>query len=304
MRGVPVVEVGKDVRTHLPRPVSPGDVQPRFDRSVRAFGALGQSTLSRLTVGIVGLGGLGSIVAEQLAHLGVGGFVLLDPDLIEETNLNRVVGSTHEAIGMPKVQIAARMIRRICEDAQVHSISGDIMCEPDARPLLGVDFIFGCTDLHGSRTVINQIAYQYLIPTIDLGVRVQARHSKIMGMAGRVQMLAPGLACLVCSNLLDPEEVRRDFLSPEARQRDPYISGAVEPQPAVISLNGSVASLGVTMMLSAIVGLPLATRHQVIRFDRGIVRPILQQPQAECIVCSLRGALGRGDSWHLPNRSC
>jgi molybdopterin-synthase adenylyltransferase len=271
---------------------------------VRAFGALGQAILSSMTIGIVGLGGIGSIVAEQLAHLGVGEFVLLDPDVLEETNLNRVVGAAREALGMPKVTLAEKLIRRINPDANVRAIRGDIMCARDASALLDVEFLFGCTDSHGSRTVLNQIAYQYMIPTIDLGVHVQARSGHIRTIAGRVQMLAPGLACLVCSNLLNSEEVRRDFLSVEARRRDPYIPGAAEPQPAVISLNGSVASFGVTMMLSAVVGIPLSARYQIIRFDRGTVRPVAQSPQENCIVCSLRGALGRGDLWPLPNRSC
>lgn len=301
---VPVSEVGHRVRTHWPAGAKSKEFATRFDRSVRAFGTDGQTTLSGMTVGIVGLGGLGSIVAEQLAYLGVGSFVLLDPDVIDETNLNRVVGSTNERVGVPKTSSANQMIHTIRREASVRAVSGDVMHSVDAHSLLGVDFLFGCTDSHGSRTVINQIAYQYMIPTIDLGVRVQAKDGIVESIVGRVQMLAPGLACLVCTDLLDPEEVRRDFLSADARRRDPYIPGAAEVQPSVISLNGTVASLGVTMMLSAMVGLPVAARHQIVRFDRGVVRSVTQEPQPDCIVCSTRGALGRGDSWPLPTRSC
>lgn len=299
-----VSEIGRNVRTWSQRVDSRDHLAQRFDRNVRAFGAMGQATLSGMTIGIVGLGGIGSIVAEQLAHLGVGQFVLLDPDVLEETNLNRVVGAVREELGTPKAILAEKLIRRINPDAKVRAIRGDIMRARDPSELLDVEFLFGCTDSHGSRTVLNQIAYQYMIPTIDLGVVVQARRGHIQAIAGRVQMLAPGLACLVCSNLLDSEEVRRDFLTAEARKGDPYIPGVAEPQPAVISLNGTVASFGVTMMLSAVVGIPLLARHQIIRFDRGIVRPVAQPPQANCIVCSLRGALGRGDLWPLPNKPC
>ena len=299
-----VAEVGQNIHTCSQSTGLKDHVAQRFDRNVRAFGAMGQAILSSMTIGIVGLGGIGSIVAEQLAHLGVGQFVLLDPDTLEETNLNCVVGGVREELGAPKVSLAEKLIRRINPDAKVRAINGDIMFARDASALLDVDFLFGCTDSHGSRTVLNQMAYQYMIPAIDLGIHVQARSGTIQAIAGRVQMLAPGLACLVCSNLLDLEEVRRDFLSVEARKRDPYISGAVEPQPAVISLNGCVASFGVTMMLSAVVGIPLSARHQIIRFDRGIVRPVAQPPQSDCIVCSLRGALGRGDLWPLPNKPC
>lgn len=301
---VSVIEVGEEVRIQFADPVATSQPPSRFDRSVRAFGALGQSILAKVTVGIVGLGGIGSIVAEQLAHLGISRFILLDPDVLEESNLNRVVGSTQEDVGGTKAHLAERMICRIRPDATVQAIVGDVMCTDDARSLLDVDFLFGCTDSHGSRTVLNQIVYQYMIPAIDLGVHIQAEEGKIKRIAGRIQMLAPGLACLVCSNLLDSEQVRRDFLTSEARNRDPYIPGIAEPQPAVVSLNGTVASLGVTMMLSALVGVPLAARHQIVRFERGVVRAVAQSQNPDCIVCSLRGALGRGDAWPLPSKQC
>ena len=115
-------------------------------------------------------------------------------------------------------------------------------------------------------------------------------------------MLAPGLPCLVCQNLLDPERVRQDLMTPAQRAADPYIVGAEVPQPAVISLNGTVASLGVTMMLSALAGLPISSRHQIVLFHKGVVRSASSTPQPTCVVCSRKGALARGDLYPLPGR--
>ena len=297
----PVTEVGKDLRIHN-RTRKSFAILNQFDRSVRAFGPEGQATLASLCIGIVGLGGIGSIVAEQLAHLGVGRLLLLDPEVIEETNLNRVVGAARGDIGRPKVEVTADLIRRINPEIKVTAITGNVVMSADARCLLSSDFLFCCTDSHGSRAVINQLAYQYLIPTIDLGVRIQVRGPSIESITGRIQMLAPGLPCLVCHDLLDPEEVRRDLLSDEARKRDPYIVGAVEPQPAVISLNGTVASFGVTMMLSAVVGLPDPARHQLVLYNRGIVRSVASDPLPRCVICSLDGVLARGDTWPMAGR--
>lgn len=298
----PVIEVGRHLRIHdRNRDWSP-TISKQFDRSVRAFGAEGQATLASLSIGIIGLGGIGSVVAEQLAHLGVRKLLLLDPDVLEETNLNRVVGATRLDIGRPKVEVAAELIRRINPQIEVTAILGDVIMTNDARRVLSSDFLFCCTDSHGSRAVINQLAYQYMIPALDLGVRVQVRAGTVESVTGRIQMLAPGLPCLVCHNLLDPEEVRRDLLSEEARTRDPYIVGAVEPQPAVISLNSTVASLGVTMMLSAVVGLPSPVRHQLVLFNRGVVRAVASDPLPECVVCSLNGMLARGDTWPMAGR--
>jgi hypothetical protein len=62
-----------------------------------------------------------------------------------------------------------------------------------------------------------------MIPVIDMGVRIQVLGGKVSDIAGRVQMLGPGLPCLVCNGFLDPEQVRRDLLTDEARARDPYM---------------------------------------------------------------------------------
>jgi molybdopterin/thiamine biosynthesis adenylyltransferase len=245
---------------------------------------------------------LGSIVAEQLAHLGVGNLILIDPDVIDETNLNRVVGANHEAIGKPKVTVAEELVKWIHPRTNVSVLKGNVVLTPNARSLLIADFLFCCTDSHGSRAVLNQLAYQYMIPMMDLGVQIQVSQNVVHSITGRIQMLAPGLPCLVCRNLLDPEEVRRDLLTEEERARDRYIVGVAEPQPAVISLNGSVASLAVTMMLSAVTGFPVAPRHQIVMFERGVVRAIASPPEPHCVICSLRGVLGRGDLWPMPGR--
>jgi len=121
-------------------------------------------------------------------------------------------------------------------------------------------------------------------------------------VVGRVQMLAPGLPCLVCSGVLDSEEVRRDLLTQEERDRDPYIIGARVPQPAVISINGAVAAHAVTMMLSAVIGVPMAARHQQLRFEHGSVRRVQGEPRPGCPICSPSGAALRGDTWARPGR--
>jgi molybdopterin/thiamine biosynthesis adenylyltransferase len=278
------------------------DDELSFDRQIRAFGRDGQHKLKQLRVAIVGLGGTGSVVAQQLAHLGVNDFLLIDPDRLERTNLNRVVGATGADIHRPKVDIAKHLINNIRPSALIESAQSDALHNSVAKRLLETDLFFCCTDSHGSRAVLNQLAYQFLLPGFDLGVQIEAKRGRVTHVTGRAQMLAPGLACLVCSNLLDPEAVRRDLLSDAERQTDPYIPGAQEPQPAVISLNSTVASLAINMYLSAVAGIPGRARHQVFRGEVGAVRVIDTAPNPVCIICSESGALGKGDEWPLPGR--
>lgn len=270
-----------------------------FDRQVRAFGIEGQHALERLRIAIVGLGGTGSIVAQQLVHLGVRDFMLIDPDVVEPTNLNRIPNAFSADIGKPKTEIAARYIRQVAKDSNIQCIEADVVETKIARALTEADLLFGCTDSHGSRAVIQQVAYQYLIPYIDMGVTLIARKGAMTHVYGRVQLLAPGLACLTCSALLDPEQVRRDMLTSFERQADPYIQGDREPAPAVMSLNGTVSSLAVTMLLAVVAGVPTQARHVLYNAITSVMRTVRSTPQADCYVCSRKGAFARGDSWPL-----
>lgn len=274
-------------------------VDPLFDRQVRAFGARGQQILGETTFGIVGLGGIGSLIAEQLAHLGVQRFVLIDPDHVELSNLNRIVGARRSDIGVAKVQVAATLIKGIKASASVEQVIGDITRISVAQKLVATDFLFGCTDSHGSRAVLQQIAYQYFIPCIDMGVVIDAHADLVEGMFGRVQMLTPGRACLTCTDLLSSEQIRRDMMSPEERAKDSYILGGGEPAPAVISLNGTVASIAITMMMSALLGIPGHARHLIYDAKKPALRAVRAEPKANCFICSKDGAMGRGDSQQL-----
>ena len=290
--GPVVIEANKEINSKF----------PLYDRQVRAFGVEGQRTLQSIDVAIIGLGGTGSIVAQQLAHLGVRTFVLVDPDTVEDTNLNRLVGATIIDVGSSKVDVAARNIEATNPTATCTRVVGDVVDEDVAARLANVDFIFACTDSMASRAVLNQLAYQYLIPCIDVGVGIGVLDGKIQYITGRTQMLSPGLPCLVCTDKLDAEQVRSEMMSPEQRARDPYIVGAHVAQPAVISLNSTMSSVAITMFLASVTGLPSGARMVIYDGIRGSLRPAVMEPRANCIACSSAGALARGTAWTLPVR--
>lgn len=296
---VDLTDIGATIRFAHDKPTFDARL---YDRQVRAFGVEGQQRLSGLKVGIVGLGGTGSIIAEQLAFLGVKQFLLFDPDTLETSNANRVVGARLNLIGQSKVAVAAANIKTINPAAITTTIAQNILERTATEAALSCDFLFSCTDSHGSRMLLNQIAYQYLIPCIDMGVAIVADAGVVNRIAGRVQMLAPGLPCLACGQLLDPEAIRLDFLPEETRRKEPYFHGNGAAQPAVISLNSTVASLATTMFLGATVGIPTSPRLLFYDGIKGAVRPTTMDPAPDCIVCSnTRGAMSQGDSWPLPS---
>ena len=253
-------------------------------------------------VGVIGVGGTGSIVTQQLAHLGVRELTLIDPDVVERSNLNRIVGATPGDVGRPKTDVAREFVSRIQPNAVVHAVQADVCDAVTARRLLACDFLFCCTDSEGSRAVINQLAYQYCLPVIDLGVAIVAKRGTVSHISGRVQLLAPGQPCLVCGNVLDPEQVRRDLLTEDARRRDQYIMGNDVVQPAVISINGATASLAVTMMLATVTGIPIGSRNQRLRLEAGLVSRVSVAVNPDCPICSAIGTLGRGDTFDFPGR--
>jgi molybdopterin-synthase adenylyltransferase len=277
-------------------------VSSRHHRQVLAFGAGGQAAVATLRVAIVGLGGTGSVVASQLAHLGVRDMLLVDPDNVEETNLNRLVGSTPGDVKRLKVEVAAHHVQAISPETKVEMVAGDVVDDHVAKKLLGVDFIFACTDSQASRAVANQLAYQYLIPCIDMGVGIHVKDYAIRFIAGRVQMLSAGLPCLICTDKLDFEQVRREMLTEEQRKADQYVQGAEVKQPAVISLNSSMSSAAVTMFLAAVAGVPSAARMLSYDGKLGTMRAVAMNPRPGCIACSEDGGMGLGDGWALPTR--
>ena len=227
-----VWEIGRRVIRHFPSELSA--IAVTHDRQVRAFGGDGQRAIQALRVAIVGLGGIGSVVAQQLAHLGVWRYLLIDTDTLDESNLNRVVGALRSDIGKPKVAVAAKTIRRLVKGAEISAIQGDVLNREIGNMLTDVDFIFCCTDSHGSRFFINQLVYQYFIPCIDMGVVIAAQEEKVFHFGGRVQMCAPGLGCLVCrEGILSPDHVRWDLSNDWQRGADPYFARAVGNQTTI-----------------------------------------------------------------------
>jgi molybdopterin-synthase adenylyltransferase len=144
----------------------------------------------------------------------------------------------------------------------------------------------------------NAIAYQYYVPVLDLGVELQTSGA----MGGRVTWLAPGVACLWCQEILNGERVRAEQLPPSTRADElvrGYIQGLDEPAPAVVSINGVVASLAVTELLARTTGFAgLGQRRPstlMYRLADGDVRRISASADPACPTCGAGGQLGLGD---------
>jgi len=183
---------------------------------------------------IIGLGGGGSHLAQQLAHLGIGNFRTFDADHVEDSNLNRLVGATQADVDSktPKTVIAARLIKGINPNASIVSIPKK--WQESAEYLRDSDVIFGCVDSFSERQQIETIARRYLIPYIDIGMDVHALENQF-AISGQVILSMPGELCMKCMGFL-----HEDLLAREAANY-----GAAGSKPQVIWPNGVLASLAV-----------------------------------------------------------
>ena len=107
------------------------------------------------------------------------------------------------------------------------------------------------------------------------------------------------MPCLWCSHLLDPTQVRRDMANEAERRLDPYIVGGTEPAPSVISLNGTVVSLAVSLVLALVAGVPIPARHVIYNAMNSTLRSVRGKSVSNCFICSRGGALAWGDRRRL-----
>lgn len=213
------------------------------DRSKRQtfLGPDSDKVLAQLHVGIVGLGGGGSHIAQQLAHVGIGHYTLVDDDRVEESNLNRLIGATYaDALRKErKVDVAARLITGVLPTAIIRKIPKKWQAE--AEPLRDCDILVGCLDTYDDRLQVEALARRYLIPYVDLGMDVEERGDRY-GIYGQVTLSMPGMPCLECLNV-----IREEWRSREAAEY-----GATGGRPQVVWPNGVLASLAVGTIIQLV----------------------------------------------------
>ncbi len=228
-------------------------------RTEQAFGKGTIRMLRGLSVAVVGCSGTGSFVTEHLARLGVGKLILVDPDRVEEKNLNRILNSSKEDAYMAsfKVHTLARAIARMGLDQQVVPMPVNLATPDAIRAVAECDLVFGCMDGTEGRHILNRLGTFYSLPYFDVGVRLDADgKSGISGISGAVHYLQPGGSSLLSRGVYSMDQVEAEGMrrtSPEIyrQQRgEGYLRGIMEDRPAVITVNGIFASLAVQEFLA------------------------------------------------------
>jgi hypothetical protein len=200
--------------------------------------------ISSCIVGVVGLGGGGSHIVQQLAHVGVRNYVLYDPDKLEESNLNRtVIGNIDDVVKQKsKLELAAQVIRRLNPEANITTVPTRWQDNP--LPLRECDIIVGCIDGFDERRQLEASARRYLIPYIDIGLDVNHVEPEPPRMSGQVILSLPGGPCLACTGFLNEQNL--------AKEATNYGTAGIRPQ--VVWANGVIASAAVGIVVDIITG--------------------------------------------------
>lgn len=231
-------------------------------RTAQTFGEGTTNILNRLKIGIVGCSGTGSPLIEQLVRLGVGELVLVDPDVIEKKNLNRIVNSTmNDALNANyKVDVIKKAIEKIGIGTRVITFSENIY---DSKELLNelssCDIVFGCMDSVDGRHLLNQLTTFYLIAYFDLGIKIISdKKGGINQIMGTVHYLKPGGSSLRTRGVYNEEELRAasmyrtNIQNYEEQKKYGYIVDVIVESPAVISINTQISAIAVNEFLARI----------------------------------------------------
>lgn len=273
-----------------------------FDRNVRAFGEAVQQSIGMLKIGIVGCGGTGSAVAEQLVRLGSRHLILVDADVLGPSNVTRVYGSTPADVGRPKTAVLAEHLRRISPEVFCRTITGMSTSEPVARKLAASDLLFGCTDDNAGRLILSRLAAYYLLPVIDMGMLLSSdAGGELTGIHGRVTVVSPGSACLICRGRVDVARAAAEMRTPEERRRledEGYAPALGGTEPAVVAFTTMTAAVAVSELLERLIGYGDSPRPSEVLLrlhDRAIsTNTATPAPRHYCHPDAQR--LGRGDT--------
>ena len=196
-------------------------------RTIDSWGEQKQRDLEALRIGIIGLGSVGSIVAEGLARIGVRELVLIDDDLVEEHNLDRLLNAHKRDIGRAKTVVAEKAIRRAstAESIAIINHRKKIQHREAYTAAKDCDILISCVDSPVARDLLNRTAYREGIPVVDGGVEIRKdpRNGNMNAARWKAHVAGPYSECLRCKGQYTSSDV---MLELDGSWRDPsYIKG-------------------------------------------------------------------------------
>ena len=270
-------------------------------RTLSAWGEQCQADLARRRVLVVGAGSVGLDVVVRLAASGLCHLTVMDFDVVEELNLDRLIGATRRdaRLRRAKIHVALREAKAAATAAGgTISVSDRSICEPEGLQIaLDHDMIFCCVDRPWPRAVLNSLAYSDLVPVIDGGIAIDTfDDGRMRNATWRSHVIRPGRPCMSCNGQLELGLVTPDrkgllgdprYIAESGRTAEPAnqnvaplsISAAASVLAQYVSFSVAPAGLGDPGPLQYMLNI-----HQLDRLTCGTKRH-----------CSVESDVGIGD---------
>jgi molybdopterin/thiamine biosynthesis adenylyltransferase len=327
-----MVIVGINHRRLYPQlPRVPEKLSAIYHRQSLLFGARGQSILKTTRVGVIGMGGVGSLVSEWLARLGVGEIIAIDYDKLEPSNQSRVMGARWwdapefllnsrlsflrnlgAKLSTYKVDIGERVARAANAHIKYTAIVGSVVTEEVALQLKDTDYIFLCADSMQSRLVFNALVHQFLVPGVQIGSKVSVDRDTgdITDVFCVTRPVLPqaGGGCLWCNQLISASKLQEEAITDNQLKCQQYVTDAAVSSPSVVTLNAVGSAQAVNEFLFSMVGLH---DEEGIAIGGRLASPRARKwvktantSESACLHCGEKKAsvLGKGDLTGLPCR--
>ena len=170
-------------------------MQSRYQRNLPALSEEEMNVLRAKRVLVVGCGGLGGHIIDQLCRIGVGALRVVDGDVFEESNLNRQLLSRMDLLGMSKAKTAEDHIRRVNPDVSVEAVDGFLTEENARRMVADCDIVMDALDNIPSRRILASACESAGIPYV---------YGAIQGWIAQAAVSMPGDRLV---DILFPEEI-------------------------------------------------------------------------------------------------
>jgi hypothetical protein len=251
--------------------------------------------ISDIKLGIIAAGGLGNILAYTAPRVGFRDITIIDDDVIEERNYNRLLGLRNTDVGMRKVDLLYRELTEFDPTLEVKIHAGKLQDEQSIALLKDVDILVAGVDNDETRVSAQIFAAKYMKPLFDMGTGIFLNHDKqdLSAKGGRIKVFIPGEACLFCQGLNPAEAHSETWI--QNRKSAGYIDGTNESPGSVITFNMTIASMTLSMIMDYITGMntiPLNLSYDEIGYS---TKQRNFSKRSDCPICGHKGIIGEGE---------
>ena len=266
-------------------------------RTLLWLGSDNMQLIKQTTLGCVGAGGLMNPFITYAMHHGFEKFVISDDDTLDASNLNRFLGAAKDDIGKHKVDIMKRSIERFNPRSSVAVLRKNIPDTECEQLLRDCDVLIAGVDNDYSRFQAQLFALKYHCALFDMGSGIFLQDPAsvqpvVEEIGGQIRVYIPEAACLVCMGL-DLSQLK-DFQRRELEMQRGYIVGTDITPPSVVTLNTTIASLALSLLVNYISGKGLPAHHLSFDGRNFSMHKIAAERNKHCAACGTPVAEGSG----------